>query len=152
MSFSPSVKDVPGMLLPDLAVMKRAAGLLRLRASALLAENRIDEALADVRLAARMGDAIADEPILISLLVRFSIDQLLLQPVWRLRDQRWNDVHLAALQAILARRDHLGATRRAIDGERILAGTTYDMLARHDARIWELTDSTGTDGEGRSRP
>jgi hypothetical protein len=140
-------EDGPGMLLPNLSVLKRVAGFLRLRASALLAENRTDEALAEIRLAARMGDAIADEPILISLLVRFSIDQLLLQPVWEgCRERRWSDGQLAALQALLARRDHLGATRRAIDGERILAGVTYDMLARHDGRIWELTD--GTDGDG----
>lgn len=146
--FPLAYEDGPAMLLPTLAPMKHMANALRLRACALLAENRTDEALADIRLASRLGDAIADEPILISLLVRFAIDQILLQPIWEgCRDHRWSDAQLVALQDLLSKRNHLGATRRALEGERLMSGVTYDMLARGDRRIMDLWDSNDSDGQ-----
>ncbi len=136
------------MLLPPLAVVKRAASMLRLRAAALLAEQRTAEALEDVRLGFRMGDTIRDEPILISLLVRIAIYQLVLQPVWEgCRDGRWDDGQLAALQQILARYDPLVGVPRALTGERVMAGLTYEWMARQPERLAGWWGPDGFEGE-----
>lgn len=119
------------MILSPLAVLKRYASFLRLRAIALLADQRTEEALADTLLALRMGDSLADQPVIISSLVRYSIERLTLQPVWEgCRDRRWTEPQLAALQAALHAPEPLEGMRKALDGERILAELFYDSLAR----------------------
>lgn len=134
------------MLLPPLATVKRTAVLLRLRAVALLSEGRTDEALADTLLGLRMGEAVADEPILISALVRVAIDTLMLQPVWEgCLDRRWTEPQLVALQHAFAARDYRGQLIRALGGERVLAGVTYDALARRDSRALGALFPDGTD-------
>ncbi len=137
------------MLLPNLALIKRIALTFRLRAVALLADNRAEDALADTLLAFRASDLVADEPILISLLVRIACDQLALQPVWEgCLDQRWSDAHLIALQQTLGGRDYLEAFPRAMHGERAGSGVLYDALTRRDFRSngWIFADgSSGWD-------
>jgi type II secretory pathway pseudopilin PulG len=131
--FPLAYEDGFAMLLAPLATLKQASSFLRLRATALLADQRTDEAFADVLLAFRLSDSLADQPILISVLVRISIEQLTLQPVWEgCLHHRWNDTQLAALQSALANRNNLTALQRALDGERILANVFYDSLARGD--------------------
>ncbi len=125
------------MLLPQLSHLKRMSLMLRLRSVALLAEGRTDEALQDALLGFRLGDAIADEPILISSLVRVAIDALMLQPVWEgCQDHRWNEAQLVALQGSLRRRDYLAEIRRSLDGERVLSGMVYDSLCTREGRDW----------------
>lgn len=124
-------QDHYAALLPHLAPLKGWAQFLRLRAVALLAEGRTDEALADTLLGLRLSDAIREEPLVISHLVRLAIDQLMLQPVWEgCLDQRWNDRQLVALQRALESRNPFGHVTRALHGERIIAGLAFDEMAR----------------------
>jgi hypothetical protein len=112
---------------------------LRLRSVALLAEGRSEEALADLLLGLRTSDALADEPILISALVRIAIDVLMMQPIWEgCREHRWTEPQLVAIQRALAERDYLGQMRRGLEGERVLTGASYDVLARSDFASWLL--------------
>lgn len=119
------------MLLPHLVVLRRTSELLRLRALALLSEDRTDEALAETLLALRLSDGIRNEPILISLLVRVVIDRTALQPVWEgCLDRRWNDSQLRTLQQALATRRYLDDIATVLHGERILGSHTYDVMVR----------------------
>lgn len=136
------------MLLPHLADLKRIASFLRLRSAALLAEGRTDEALADTLLGLRLSNLVANEPILISSLVRVAMDTLMLQPVWEgCQDHRWNDHQLAALQAALKDqgRDYLGEMRHALDGERVLSGVAYDALAARELKMLRAMSDSGSE-------
>ncbi len=127
------------MLIPSVAHVKKIAMALRLRSVALLAEGRSEEALADLLLGLRTSDALADEPILISALVRIAIDVLMMQPIWEgCREHRWTEPQLVAIQRALAERDYLGQMRRGLEGERVLTGASYDVLARSDFASWLL--------------
>lgn len=140
-------EDSFAAVLSHLAPMKKINTMLRLRAIALLAGGRADEAFEDVRLALRLSDALRDEPILISLLVRLAMDQQTLQPIWEgCLDHRWTEPQLAALQSSLATRDHPGAVRRALTGERLLAGLAYDLMVRRSISAGYAAMG-GSDGE-----
>lgn len=122
------------MLLAPLAPLKATGQFLRLRAAALLAEDRPAEALADTLLGLRLSDTLADQPILISALVRVAMDQLALQPIWEgCLGHRWSEAQMSELQAALARRDYLAELRRGLQGERILSTSFYDGLVRSAA-------------------
>ncbi|MBX3743763.1 MAG: hypothetical protein KF833_00495 [Verrucomicrobiae bacterium] len=119
------------MLLPHMAVLRRTSELLRLRAVALLSEDRTDEALAETLLALRLSDAIRNEPILISLLVRVVIDRTALQSVWEgCLDRRWNESQLRTLQQAFATRRYLDDMATVLHGERVFGSHTYDVMVR----------------------
>lgn len=116
-------------LLPHLAIIRGNVGLLRLHAVALLAEGRTDEAMDDLRLAFRLGDCLEPEPLIISTLVRISIDTLALQVLWEgCLDHRWNQSQLEELGRLLATRDYLAEIRRSLRGERATVDQVYDFL------------------------
>ncbi|MCC6232730.1 MAG: hypothetical protein IT580_08805 [Verrucomicrobiales bacterium] len=122
----------PAALLPHLASLKRSVTHLKLRAVAHLAEQQPDAALADTQLALRLSDLLADEPILISLLVRVAMDRITLQAIWEgCREGGWNEAQLRSLQESLATRSHVAAFARALRGEGALARVTYDLVIRN---------------------
>jgi hypothetical protein len=132
-------------LLPHLGPIRGVAGVLRLRAVALLAEQRPDEALADILLILRLSDAVAHEPLLISRLVRIAMDSIAMQPIWEgLLDRRWNESQLATLQKALESRDHLKEMAQALRGERVISDTAFDDLMR--GRLSEDAQPGGTFG------
>ena len=60
------------ILLPHLAALRQASHLLSVRATALVAAGRSEEALADLRLALRLSGTVREEPVIISQLVRLA--------------------------------------------------------------------------------
>ena len=93
------------ILLPQLAELKRCTQILQLRAVAELQAGQPERALDDIKLMLRLTESSRTEPFMISHLVRISIVQLLLQPVWEgLADHRWTGVQLVALDAELGKR------------------------------------------------
>lgn len=118
-------------LLPHLAKMKGCAQYLRLHSAALLAENKPDAALDDIRLALRMNDAVRSEPFLITHLVRLAMVQIDMLSVWDgLADHRWSDAQLAALDQVLARTDFLADFQHAMDGERACSTWAMEVFQR----------------------
>ena len=118
-------------LLPHLAKVKANSTYLRLRAEALLAENKTGEALGDTLLAFRLGDAIRDEPTLISQLVRIAEFHITLSCVWEgLLDHRWSDEQLKTLGATLAKADFLADYQTGMNGERCLSVWAVDYVHR----------------------
>jgi hypothetical protein len=124
-------EDGFGALIPHLPKTKGVATYLRLRAAALLADGQTDAAFADVILAFRLNDALRDEPILISQLVRIASLHINLLAVWDgLADQRWSDAQLVALERELAQVDILAGYHAGMSGERAGASWTMDFLRR----------------------
>jgi hypothetical protein len=122
------------MPLPHLSKIKQASLRLSLKACAELADNRPDEALADVKLILSLGDSIRSEPFLISLLVRIPCLDIAIQPVWEgLAEHRWTDAQLQELQRCFSSYDLLADCEQALKGERALT-----LLEVDDAKMFGL--------------
>jgi hypothetical protein len=117
-------------LLPHLAVLKRIALVLQLRATAALAASKSEQALTDVLLSLRLADSIKSEPFIISYLVRLAIIEIALEPVWEgIVQHRWNDAQLQALANECETYDFVPDQVRAIRGERAFANAVLDRMA-----------------------
>lgn len=103
---------------PALWVLNGFTTLLRLRASALLAASRPDEALADVQLLLRLEDYTLQQPWAQAGTYRLWTFLDALQPVWEgLETQAWSAAQLTQLQAQLERLDILGAYPASVRNE-----------------------------------
>ena len=132
--------DAADILLPHLAVMKRYAQVLQLRASAELQLGENEKALNDVKLMLRLTESVRTEPFIISHLVRIAILNLALQPVWEgLASHQWSDPQLAELDAELAKLDFLADYRFTLRGEAASQGGIIDFLRRHPEQLPNLS-------------
>lgn len=124
-------ENTPSILLPHLSVLKRFVQVLKLRAAAELAAGQTGPALQDVDLAFKITNAIKDEPILISCLVRMSEIQLCLQPIWEgMAVQAWSPDQLKELQQKLSGLDVLAEARKAFGDDRAALGNTTIEFVR----------------------
>ena len=124
-------EDGIGALIPHLAKFKSIATYLRMRSTALLADGQTDAAFNDLMLAFRLDEALQDEPILISHLVRIAVLQVNLSTLWEgLASHRWTDAQLAAFEAELAGIDVLAEYQNGMNGERYFSMWCVDFLYR----------------------
>jgi hypothetical protein len=114
-------EDGMSALLPHLSTVKQMTIVFTLRGLARLEANQAEGALDDLRTALRLAEAVAEEPIAISQLVRYACLTIALQTAWegQLRHQ-WSAAQLADLQDRLAAIDVLPDMQRALAGERIM--------------------------------
>lgn len=134
-------------LLPHLATLKGIVQLVRLRALARLAANDKAGALQDVKLGFRLAEAIKDEPIVISHLVRIASLQIVVQPVWEgMARHQWTEEQLVELQSVLANIRLLDDYGRTIRGERAFSNTLIDELRA--GRHFNLNDVLGNGNGG----
>ena len=120
------------ILLPYLAGLKNCVRPLQLRASAELDAGQTDKALEDVQLMLRLAEAIRNEPIFISQLVRIALVNIALQPVWEgLADHKWSNEQLVVLERELKPLDMLAAHRTAMRGEQTFSAGVIDYLRRN---------------------
>lgn len=145
-------ENTASILLPHLGILKRFVQALKLRASAELASGQTQPALQDVALAFKVTDAVKEEPILISALVRMAELRLCLQPIWEgMAAQAWSPDQLKELQYKLSGFDFLTDARKAFDDDRSALGNTSIEFVRKSpskrAEAIGLFDSlnTGTD-------
>jgi hypothetical protein len=137
------------ILLPHLAPLKRCAIVLSLRSVAELQNGQPEQALADVRLGLQLADKIRTEPCLISHLVRLSMVQLMLQPVWEgLAEHKWPDAQLVALEAELSKFDFPADYQRSMRGEMSLQNGEMERLRRHPEELDNL--QAFSDGDTRA--
>ncbi|MCX6903721.1 MAG: hypothetical protein NTW03_09645 [Verrucomicrobia bacterium] len=121
--------DPNGLLLPHLAVVKGLSQTLALRAAALLAVDRAEDALGDLRVNWRLMDALKSEPIVLSFMVRVALNEIAIQPVWEgLAARHWNEAQLAALDKELARLDFMGDLVQTLRGERAYGNAMIDQM------------------------
>ncbi len=87
----------------------------------------------------------AEEPLLISQLVRFACDSIAMRALWHgLADHRWDDAQLAKFQDLLDRRDYAGGMLRALEGERALGNEAAEYLLRRRGRGLAELDKMGS--------
>jgi len=142
-------KDDPSaILLPHLGAIKRSGIVLSLRVTAELQNNQSAAAAADVKLTFRLIDSIRSEPFLISHLVRISLLQIALQPVWEgLADHCWSDGQLAALGADLAKFNFSRDYQISMKGEIVLGEHNMDYLRQIRHEIVPLFYNWSDDGK-----
>jgi hypothetical protein len=131
-------------LLPHLSSLNLTGKALRLRALAELQAGQVDAAFRDVLLMLKLGNTTANEPLLISMLIRSSEFNLALQPLWEgLQGHRWTDDQLKQLQQQLAAIDMLAHLDLAMHGERCMAKWTLDLMLANPNTFYELTELSG---------
>lgn len=131
-------------LLPHMQVLRNAARAYTLRALAQLAKKNSAAALADVEMSLFLVECLADEPILISQLVRIAILKTVLQPVWEgLRQGQWTAAQLAVIDARLGKVDMLKGYALAFRGERDLGNLMIDRL--RDGAMANAADILGAE-------
>jgi hypothetical protein len=118
-----------GILLPHLAILKHLCQVLELRASARLALGQTEAAFNDVKLMLFLSEALRDEPILISQLVRMAQIYLTLQPLAEGLGQ-WSEPQLRELQQKLAHLDFCADAKRNLAAERAWGGAIIDYVRR----------------------
>ncbi len=144
-------EDPAAILLPHLAAMKRCSQVLELRAIAELQNGQSDNAFADVRLMLRLTESLSTEPMLISQLVRISLLDLTLQPIWEgLAQHKWSDAQLSELSSELAKLDFVADYRTSMRSEMILfQGGIIGYLRRHPGQLSYLgTGNVSGNGAG----
>jgi hypothetical protein len=124
--------DIPfAILLPHLAPVKGMAGVLALRAIARMELGHNEAAFRDLELGLRLSESIADEPILISHLVRVATLNLNLQVLREgIARRTWTEPQLSAVQSKLAAIDLLSEARQAFRGERACVVGAVDYMRR----------------------
>jgi len=139
-------EDHISALFPHLGHLRNVARVYRLRALAEFSAGQTDAAFEDVRLSLRLADTIKDEPTLVSFLVRVTILEVTVQPVWEgLAAHRWNDRQLATLQAEFANADQLAAFAHAMRGERLLGYYVVRWLINKPNERLSALEASGVD-------
>jgi hypothetical protein len=119
------------IILPHLAGLRDIGGVLQLRAAAGLAAGQSADASDDVRLHLRLTDALKDEPVLISQLVRLACFHLAAVPVREgLARHSWTEVQLKELQGRLQTFDFLSTAQRAFRAERAFGLAGLEAVLR----------------------
>lgn len=107
------------ILLPHLAKLKSIGQLFQLRAHAVLAQTNAEAAFADLRVVQKLADALRNEPLLISQLVRQSILDMVVGTLWEgMTEHRWNAAQLAEAQQRLQATDVLEEARSVLEATR----------------------------------
>lgn len=124
-------EDNISAIIPHVAKLKTLGRLFSLRALVHLEASDAEASLKDVATTLRLAESLKSEPILISALVRISILELAMQPVWQgLANRRWDDGQLRTLQTQLNAIDLLAAYSFSIRGERMFALDFCDLVER----------------------
>ena len=125
-------EDAFSILLPHLAALKTSVLAVRLRSVAELQNNQTELVVEDVKLGLYLANSIRTETFLISQLVRLSMVETALQPVWEgLADHRWSEPQLIALDAELAKLDFLADCQNVQKSEIFFSAEEANYLRRH---------------------
>jgi len=125
-------EDAFSILLPHLAALKTSARTVRLRAVAELQKNRTEGAAEDVRLGLYLANSVRTEAFPISQLVRLSMLEIALQPIWEgLAEHKWSEPQLIALDEELAKLDFLADGQKAQKSEIFFSAEEANYLRRH---------------------
>lgn len=127
-----NTEEAFSILLPHLAALKTSVLAVRLRTVAELQKNQTELAFEDVKLGLCLANAIRTETFLISQLVRLSMVEVALQPVWEgLSEHRWSESQLVALDEELAKLDFLADCQKSQKSEIFFSALEANYLRRH---------------------
>lgn len=134
------------MQVPHCMGLLRVDKLLFRRAVVSLESGQPAAALDDLRLMARLAEALKTEPTLVGILVRTGMLSSVLQATWEgIVDRRFDDAQLTELQSILARPDLIAHLELAMQGERRFAASLLPELIAQPGNT--INASLGVDGE-----
>jgi hypothetical protein len=128
-----NAENPAGILLPHLALLKRSAQVLELRAIAELQNGQNEKTLDDAKLVLRLTDAVRTEPFLISHLVRVAmLEDCTLQPIYEgLVEHKWSAAQLVELDSELAKLDFLADYQNVQKSEIFFSAEVANFLRRH---------------------
>lgn len=116
-------------LLPYLAVLKGWDSVFALRAKARLATGDVAGAFEDVNACFRLSEALREDPLLISLLVRIANHSIATRAYWEgFAEHQWTEPQLAAFQKTFAGFDFREALIYVTRGERAFSTPAMEML------------------------
>ena len=118
-------------LLPHLSCMKGIARIYQVRAFARMETGDSQRAAEDVQMIFRISDALQEDPLLISQLVRIAVETIACKTLWQgLVDHRWTDSQLMEFQRFLSHRALGPSLIHGLKGERIMGitGTEQALL------------------------
>ncbi len=119
------------ILLPHLARMKVLVTFLNVRAVAELEAGHADDAFADLKLAWRLADGIANEPLLIDHLVRIACVNISLQTVREgLARHAWSEAQLVEIERYLGSLNLLAELELGLRGEMAFSTAGLDYMRR----------------------
>jgi hypothetical protein len=140
----------PAMLLPHLARLKSSVQYLALHANAALKAGDKETAVQDLKLLFKLIEAIRNEPLLISHLVRIAATQIALQPVWEgLADHQWSETDLSLIETELGRLDWLADFVTCMHGEQACNLWAVDYIRKAGLSGWDQLN--GSDHEGTTQ-
>jgi hypothetical protein len=132
--------------LPHLSALKREAQFFLLEAAVCTDRNEPDKALTALENVARAGHPLADEPFLISQLVRLACLGLSLNGAERLLSRQvLTPAQLAQLTRLLDSLQTTGAVRRSYIGERATAVNIFALPAKAQAQAMAEVGTSGSD-------
>lgn len=118
------------LLLPHLAAYKSLTQVIQLRALADLHLGQPDKAFRELRLGCFINDTLAQDPILICLLVHIANDTMLWDAVRQgIGLHLWNEEQLAWWVDYLSKREYLKSYQTGMRGERNFAVHTIEQLS-----------------------
>jgi hypothetical protein len=124
------------MQLPHLAPLTSAVLLLSMQAARHADQNQMDAAMADLEAAFRILDSMADEPILISHLVRIRCRKQIFDGVELILSRRsFTEEQLMELSSAFQQRELPGSLARAWEGELCFGNQVFQM---HPEKLLEM--------------
>jgi hypothetical protein len=117
-------------LLPHLAQGKSLSRHVALRQEAKLGVGDVEGAFAELQCGLRLATLFAEEPLLISQLVRIAQGAIVANSLWPgIRGHQWTEPQLAELQQSFARGGFMAGLTHALEGERAGAMLMMDEMA-----------------------
>jgi len=130
-----------------LDILHNVGEVLQVRASALLALGKSDEAMSDVALILRFAEALRLEPFVQSQRIRHHLIGFAIQPIWEgLASRHWSKEHIEAIEKQFQRFDLLADYQKTIRGETLL-----QMDAWNRFRLMMSGDLSQSDGHEMRR-
>jgi hypothetical protein len=121
----------PNTLLPHLTPLKHASRLLEFEAIDALENGNAEKAVRSVQASLGLGRSLATEPLLISQLVRISLDAVSCRSLERVLNRaRLSDLQLQALNSALLKAENPDALARALIGEQSIGFTLFTTSYR----------------------
>lgn len=136
----------PSLQLPEYAVMRQAARLVRAEAAVMEAEGRITEAATTLGLLFNVADHASSDPILLAYLADCAIRRIALQGLQDLLQSHPDAATARAVRGVLSHGPRPNGIVRALEGEVVCALVSGDLLRKGSMRtLKQLAGEEGAD-------
>ncbi len=145
-NYNTPVQLESGLLLNRMSLGKSLSRPLRFAATVELAGGQTDAAMADIMALWRLPQLVAPEPLLITALVRISLLETAMQPLWEgLVRHQWSEGQLVQFETALAPMDWIAEMADSLRGERVYS---LAMLAQFPTATGAMAEGAGPMGTG----